>query len=411
MASKRVRRDFLQNICGAAAGVAATPSLGAQDATRKPVRIGLIGCGARGTQNAQTAAQLGKAGEDTQITAVCDIYQPRLERVSTQFSARPYTIARGLTRDPNVDAVIVATPDRHHIEHALEAIRAGKDVYCEKPVAHWQQFEQLKELVHEVRQSGRVFQMGTQRLADPIWKQAAELIKRGEIGKPAHVQMGYCRRGDSGERGMPIDDPQAKPGVGLDWEAFLGDAPRRPFSVNRFFQWRLYMDYSGGPCTDNNVHFVALMVKALGVNFPVQVVALGGKYAYAKDAEREVPDTFDMVAQYAEGLNLTFMGTYANDTPVETVIRGTKGSMRFQEAGLISEPLAGVPHSRREIPHLKVGIEHMRDFLRCVRTRERPQGDIDLAYHVTTMLIMAMRSYVERKVASFDPEREQIRLG
>lgn len=411
MSSKRARRDFLRNI-GGAAGVAAMPSSSpAQEAGRKPIRIGLIGCGARGAHDAQTATQVGKAGDSAEITAVCDIYQPRLERVSTRFSAKSYTRARDLARDPNVDAVIVATPDRHHVEHALEAIRAGKDVYCEKPVAHWQQFEQLKELVHEVRQSGRVFQMGTQRLADPIWRQAASLIQRGEIGKPAHVQMGYCRRGDSGERGMPVDDPQAKPGVGLDWDAFLGDAPRRPFSVTRFFQWRLYMDYSGGPCTDNDVHFLALMVKALGVKFPAQVVALGGKYAYGTDAEREVPDTFDLVARYPEGLNLTFLGTYANDTPVETVIRGTEGSIRLQEAGLVSEPLAGVRHPRREISHLDVGAEHMRDFLRCVRTREKPQGDIELAYYVTTMLIMAMRSYVERKVASFDSGQEQIRMA
>jgi hypothetical protein len=141
------------------------------------------------------------------------------------------------------------------------------------------------------------------------------------------------------------------------------------------------------------------------------VVALGGKYAYGKDAEREVPDTFDLVAQYPEGLNFTFLGTYANDTPVETVIRGTDGTMRLAEAGLVSEPLAGLKHPRREIAHLDVGTEHMKDFLRSVRTREKPQGDIDLAYYVQALITMAMRSYVERKVASFDEKSEQIQAG
>jgi len=405
------RRSFLRNAGGAAVGLsAAPPNAGAQTAA-KPLRIGLIGCGTRGTADAATAADLGRSGENVTITAVCDIYQPRLERAATRFAAKYYQRSQELAQSPEVDAVIVATPDRHHVAHALQAIRAGKDVYCEKPIAHWQQFDQVKELVREVRRSGRVFQMGTQRLADPIWRQAAEFIRRGEIGKPAHVQMGYCRRGDSGERGMPIDDPNAKPGVGLDWEAFLGDAPSQPFSLSRFFQWRLFMDYSGGPCTDNDVHFLALMVKALGVKFPSRVAALGGTYVYKTDAEREVPDTFDLIVQYPEGLNFTFLGTYANDTPVETVIRGNEGTLRLAEAGLVSEPLAGLRHPRREVPHLNVGAEHMRDFIRCVRTREKPQGDIELAYHVQTLITMAMRSYVEGKVASFDAASEQIRLG
>ncbi len=406
------RRSFLRNIGSGAAGLAALPQpSGAQEATAKPIRVGLIGCGTRGMADAQTAAQLGKSGENVAITAVCDIYQPRLERASTRFAAKYFQRARDLAQSPEVDAVIVATPDRHHVTHALEAIRAGKDVYCEKPIAHWQQFDQLKQLVREVRSSGRIFQMGTQRLSDPIWRQAAGLVRRGEIGKPAHVQMGYCRRSDRGERGMPIDDPKAQPGVGLDWEAFLGDAPARPFSISRFFQWRLFLDYSGGPCTDNDVHFLALMVKALGVTFPSRVVALGGTYVYKNDAEREVPDTFDLIVQYPEGLNFTFMGTYANDSPVETVIRGNEGTIRLAEAGLTSEPLAGVQHPRRDLPHLDFGTEHMRDFIRSVRTRQKPQGDIDLAYYVQTLITMAMRSYVEGRVALFDPASEQIRLG
>ena len=210
---------------------------------------------------------------------------------------------------------------------------------------------------------------------------------------------------------MPIDDPNARPGVGLDWEAFLGDAPAVPFSISRFFQWRLFMDYSGGPCTDNDVHFLAPMVKALGVTFPSRVTALGGTYIYKSDAEREVPDTFDMIVQYPGGPNFTFLGTYANDTPVETVIRGNEGTIRLAEAGLVSEPLAGLQHSRREVPHVNFGPEHMRDFIRCVRTREKPQGDIELAYRVQTLITMAMRSYVEGKVASFDAAAEQIRTG
>jgi predicted dehydrogenase len=403
------RRTFLQSI-----GAAAAPAASAQSqlsAASKTLRVGLIGCGNRGTADAQTAANLGQAGENVQVTAVCDIYQPRLERAATRFSAKYYERATELVKSSELDAVIVGTPDRHHVEHALMALRAGKDVYCEKPVAHWQQFDKFKELVAEVRRSGRIFQMGTQRLSDPMWRQTAGLINRGEIGKPTHVQMGYCRLGDSGERGMKIDDPNAKPGVGLDWDAWLGDAPRRDFSISRFFQWRLFMDYSGGPATDNDVHFLAPMIKALGVKFPSRVAALGGKYLYGNDAEREVPDTFDMIVQYPGGLNFTFVGTYTNDTPPETVIRGSEGTVRLTEASVVSEPLSGRNHPHREIPHLDTSTEHMRDFIHCVRSREKPQGDIELAYYAQTLITMAMMSYVEGKVALFDERTERISLG
>ncbi len=402
------RKQFLKTAGLAASAVPASSSLRAQaPQTGAPLGLGLIGCGNRGSALAQAAT---KPGQDmnARVVAVCDIYEPRLERAAQRFSARYYRRSAELVNDPSVNAVIVGTPDRLHVYHALEAIRAGKDVYCEKPITHWQQFDKLKELVAEVRRTKAVFQMGAQRLADPVWRQAAELIARGDIGKPVHVQMGYFRLGDSGERGMPIEDPNARPGASLDWEAFQGDAPRRPFSITRFFQWRMYMDYSGGPITDNNVHFIALMIKALGLKFPRKVAALGGRYLF--NGERDVPDTFDTIFEYPQGLNFTFLGTYCNDTGLETVVRGTEGTLRVEEMGLVANPLRTSKKPRREMVRQDMTAEHMRDFLRCVRTREKPQGDIELGYAVQTALTMAMLSYTESKIARFDPDTETIRL-
>lgn len=399
------RRTFLR--ASVAAGSLAA-SQGETATGDKRIGVGLIGCGGRGSYLGRITQQLGQQGEPVQLTAVCDVYRPRLERAVKNFSVKAYRDASELVGDPNVTAVIVATPDRLHASHSLMAARNGKAVYCEKPIAHWQQFDQVKELVQEVRRTGIVFQMGTQRLADPIWRQAAEAVRRGDIGKPVHVQMGYFRRGDSGERGMPIDDPNARPGPDLNWDAFLADAPSVPFTPSRFFQWRMYMDYSGGPCTDNDVHFLALMIKALGVKFPKRVVALGGKYIY--NGEREVPDTFDMIFEYPEGLNLTFLGTYGNDHGLDTVVRGTEATLRFGSADAEVEPLEGSAKRRRTLARLDVNLEHLRDFFQCVRTNRRPQGDIDLAYYTQVALIMAMRSFVDRKIASFDPATEQIRL-
>ncbi len=402
------RRDFLLTL-GAlpAAGVAAQ---GVQAADKKPLGVGLIGCGNRGSYLAATAAQIGERAEPASVVAVCDIYQPRLERAGARFKAKEYASSRDLVKDPRVNAVIVATPDRLHVEHALEAVRAGKDVYCEKPLSHWDQFDKLKELVKEVRQRKAVFQVGAQWVSDPIWARAAELIQKGSIGKVVHAQTGYFRHGDSGERGMKVDDPNARAGVGLDWEAFQADAPNRPFSVSRFFQWRMYMDYSGGPVTDLYPHPLTRLLKALSAGLPKKVVALGGKYFY--NGERDVPDTFDMLIEYPEGMTVSLLGTIVNDTSIDTVIRGSEGTVTFTgDARLAFSPQPDSKGIRRSLTTDRTGQDHMRNFLECVRTRAKTHCDIELGYAVQVPLIMGMRSFLEGKVAWFDAEREEIRTS
>ncbi|MGC8794653.1 MAG: Gfo/Idh/MocA family protein [Bryobacteraceae bacterium] len=409
-ASKTGRRAFLASVGATAAGMAGAQVPAPAGPDRKQIGVGLIGCGGRGSYLAQSVMQLAQAGVAARIVAVCDIYQPRLERAAARFSATPYRSASELIRDQHVKAVIIATPDRLHARQALEAVRAGKDVYCEKPLTHWSQFDLLKQLRDEVRRTGAVFQMGTQWCSDPIWERAAEQIRRGAIGKVVHVQTGYFRQGDSGERGMPIDDPNARPGAGLDWDAFQADAPRRPFSVSRFFQWRLYADYSGGPVTDLYPHPLARVLKALDAPLPRRVVAVGGRFQF--DGDRDVPDTFDLLIEYPQGFTLAVLGTIVNGTPIETVIRGSEGTMRLAEAsGLSVEPAAGVMRRPGQISSARNDTqEHLKNFLECVRTRGKPYAGIELGYATQLPLIMAMQSHLEGKVAFYDPEQERIRL-
>ncbi|HIE52883.1 MAG TPA: Gfo/Idh/MocA family oxidoreductase [Armatimonadetes bacterium] len=411
------RREFLRTLGAATAAgwqagqIQVRAGEGSAEEAAEPIGVGLIGCGGRGSHLGRVLQQLKQQGERVELVAVCDIYRPRLERAAKNFSAKSYPEAHELVRDPDVDAVVVATPDRLHVHHSLAAVQAGKDVYYEKPLTHWQQFEMLKQLVREARRRQLVFQVGTQFLSDSIWHQAAALIKEGALGKPIHAQTGYFRLGDWGERGMPIDDPNAQPGPDLDWEAFLADAPRRPFSVSRFFRWRMYMDYAGGPCTDLYPHVLTPLVKALGVAFPKTVVAIGGKYRY--NGEREVPDTFDMLIEYPEGLSVAVLGTIANEWGLETVIRGGEATLTFRGPGLLIQPQKGVKKERREIARQRGASvqEHLRNFLQCVRTREKPYSDLELNYYVQTALIMAMLSFVEGKAAHFDAAAEEIRLS
>ena len=145
------------------------------------------------------------------------------------------------------------------------------------------------------------------------------------------VSAGFYRDGDWGER-MPIPDPEAKPGPDLDWEAFLGDAPKVPFTVDRFFSWRKYLDYAGGPCTDLFPHVFTPFVSAIGLKFPARAVASGGIFKYTT-YDREVPDTFNMCLDYPEKLSIVLPCTLANDYPPEAAIRGDEGTLTLQNPG------------------------------------------------------------------------------
>lgn len=403
------RRNFLGSMGAGAAPMALAYQPAAQ-ASAKPLSIGLIGCGGRGGYLARETLAVKAAGNPIELTAVCDIYQPRLERLSTRLKAKPFASAGTLLREGGVDAVIVATPDRTHLPLALQAVRAGKDVYCEKPLSHWSQFELLKQFVTEVRRSKAVVQVGAQWVSDPIWTTAAERIKQGAVGKVVHAQTGYFRYGDEGERGMPVEDANAQPGRGLDWLEFQGDGQARPFSVARFFQWRLFMDYAGGPIMDLYPHPLTRLLKALNAGMPERVAAIGGKYLF--EGEREVPDTVDVVIEYPGGPTVSVLGTQGNATGLDTVIRGSDGTITFDKSfGMVVSPRPGGNGASMTLNSQPFVQDHLADWFRCIRLRQTPRCDIELGYRVQVALIMAMRSLLERKVAFWNPSSETITVG
>lgn len=190
------RRTFLGNAAVtaglAAAGTALRPRaaqgrvLGANDR----IGFGMIGCGGEGSGLMRMLQRLKAGGLNVEITAVCDVYRPRLDRAAKDFGAKAsYMDYTELLADPNVDVVGIATPDHIHGQQAIDAVRSGKDVYCEKPVTHWRQFERTKRLYQIVKKSDRVFQLGSQYMSDSAWSQAKKLVESGLIGKPTPLQM------------------------------------------------------------------------------------------------------------------------------------------------------------------------------------------------------------------------------
>jgi predicted dehydrogenase len=420
------RRTFMQKAGAAAAiytagAMATTRAAGQSKGANEKIGVGVIGTGGRGSGHLHMLNWMKEQGDNIEIVAVCDIYQPRLNRAADAYKAQAYRDHRELLADKNVDVVCIATPDHQHGYQAIDAIEAGKDVYCEKPVTHWRQFELTKKLAEVVAKSDRVFQLGTQAMSDSVWHQMKKLVKEGLIGQPLFGETGFFRIGDWGERGMPVDDQDAKPGKDINWEAFLGDAPKREFSVDRYFRWRLFEDYAGGPVTDLYPHCMTQVIDILGVDFPESVVALGGIHRYNYEL-REVPDTFNLIAQYPEKVTVSVMGTQANDynateprgsgqrTPV---IRGWDGSLTvYKNKEIMFTPLrvqgAKTPQ-RIPIEHGEDNVQHWRNLIECSRTRNKKTwSPMELAFRTQTVLQMAMLSNRVGKTARFDKAKQAI---
>lgn len=383
--------------------------LGANDR----IGIGFIGVGGRGRSHVETVKRLITAGENLQIVAINDVFRHRLDEAVAGSGAGAHWKHTELLARSDVDVVCIATPDRLHVPQALDAVRAGKDVYCEKPMGHWTQFDLSRQFCEETLRLKRVVQIGNQGNSSPAWQKVKELVQGGAVGRVQLVNAGFFRRGDWGER-MPIADPEARPGPDLDWEAFLGDAPKVPFSVQRFFSWRKYLDYAGGPCTDLLPHLFTPFASAIGLKFPARAVASGGIFKYTT-YDREVPDTFNMCLDYPEKLSVVIVSTLANDYVTEPAIHGDEGTLTLQNPGEWNvgiDSVTLVPHrGERTVFPMQKGdttAAHWRNFLRCVRTRERPVSDVEFGLHVQAALNMAMLSLLRDKVAKFDFARRTI---
>jgi len=407
------RRRFGVAALGAAAAVLDAAGYARAAGAGERLGIGAIGCGGRGTHHLRTLVAMRDGGEKIDLTAVCDTYRPRRE-AAAKIAGAGFATPRHeeLVARKDVDVVLVATPDHWHGAQTLDAIRAGKDVYCEKPLCHWRQLGLPEKLVATAAETGRIVQVGCQRMAGTAYSQARALVADGAIGKPIMAETGYYRIGDWGERGMPIDDPKAVPGPDLDWERFQGDAPRRDFEVSRYFRWRMYWDYSGGPGTDNYVHFYTPLAYVLDLGWPETVVATGGKYRYE---EREVPDTFNLIADYPGSFSVLCSGTQGNDfqsmgSGDSPIVRGWDGTLTFEGAEIVVRPTGGSPKQERRV-RIEAGWTEpafWKELLDCARTRKQPRSGIALGASVATTLQMAILALRERRYVRFDGASKKV---
>ncbi len=426
MTDRIARRDFVRTgLAAAGASVVLRNTVHARVVgANDRINIGVIGVGGRGTSVMRWAMEIGKTTRPAQIVAVCDTYQKRINRAKELSQAELATLDyREVLSRKDIDAVIIATPDHWHAPIAIEAMKAGKDVYLEKPMTRT--VEEAKK-VYEVQQAtGRILQVGSQTTSSDQWWKARKAIEDGMIGELLMSQGSYHRNSIEGEWNYKIDEnagPNASGEDYIDWKMWLGNAPKRSWSAERFFRFRKYWDYSGGIATDLFYHVVAPLNICWGEpQFPHKVMASGGVYVF-KDG-REVPDTFHLIAEFPKGHSLVLSSSMANSQHIPGLIRGHEGTIMMVPEGRFEGRVDHITVTPERIAKKKFiekyGTEemviqtekredHMENFLRCVKTREKNVLDALTAYKAMTTIGMAVQSYRDGKVLYFNESTQRV---
>jgi len=426
MTDKVKRREFMKrSLTAAGAGVVLTSRnvhakvIGAAER----VAVGFIGVGGRGSDLLRWVMEITKAKDNAQIVAVSDVYRKRLRQAMETANCQGHLDYRELIARKDIDAVIVATPDHWHAPIAIEALKAGKDVYLEKPMTHTA--EEARQVYETVQKTGRVLQVGSQTTSSDQWWKARKAITSGMIGQLLMSQGSYHRNSVEGEWNYPIDQSAGPNGKGddyIDWKMWLGSAPQRAFDADRFFRFRKYWDYSGGIATDLFYHVMAPLNICWGeAQFPHKVVGTGGIYVF-KDG-REVPDTFMLAADYPAGHSVVLSSSMANSTHIPGLIRGHEGTILMVPDGRFEGRVEYITVTPERIARkafaekygtIEIKLEaepredHMSNFLRCVKTREKPVLDALTAYKAMVPIYMSVKSYREGKVLFFNEQTQQI---
>jgi predicted dehydrogenase len=424
---RRTRRTFFRDVAaGTAGGLLVGSPLGASQAVsqdrvagaNRRVRIALIGCGGQGTGVLRNALTLG-----AQCVALCDVDDEQTAKtadgIARTFQQTPQLTTRDFRRvldRQDVDAVIIGTPDHWHALPTVLACQAGKDVYVEKPLALT--IGEGRVMVNAARRYNRVVQMGTQQRSSNHFREAAEYVKSGALGKIRLVKTWAYQ--DWMGNIAPV--PDSEPPSTVDYDMWLGPAPKRPFNRNRFhFNFRWYYDYSGGLMTDWGAHMIDIANWAMGVTVPKSATSVGGKFGFPDDAE-ETPDTqqalweFDGFSMLWEHATAIGQGPYMRDHGA--AFHGNNGVLVVDRGGWEVLPetetksnrktyrMKGEP--RRGAAGQNMNQAHMRDFLDCIDSRKRPNSDVEIGHNSMIACHLANIAFRTGRRVAWDAAREQV---
>ena len=416
------RRSFLSSTAASVAAAGAlrpSPASARVQGANDRVRVAVIGTGRQG----QTVMRGHLPLDDVEIATLCDVYGPNLERAAALApKAAKVKDFRQVLDDKAIDAVVVGTPDHWHALMTVMACQAGKDVYVEKPTSV--AIAEGRKMVEAARKYNRVVQVGTQQRSAKHFQQAARLVQDGGIGKIASIRCWNV--GNQYPEGIG-NPPDGDPPADLDWDLWLGPAPRRPFNPNRFgvvpnafsyFRW--FWDYAGGMMTDWGVHLIDIVHLAMAVNAPQSVSAVGGKFCLTDN--RETPDTLVASYQYP-GFVMTYENRVANGRGVNghgygIEFYGTDGTLFVDRGGF-----EVTPETRREddlvvdrTPGRRRTSQpdnpsHARNFIDSVKSRQPPICDIEIGHRSSSAAMLGNLALRSGSTVVWDGASETITNG
>ncbi|HYE64908.1 MAG TPA: Gfo/Idh/MocA family oxidoreductase [Pyrinomonadaceae bacterium] len=423
------------------------------------IRIATIGMGGQGTSDTKAALHRPgetagaettnpAVGEGVELVAVADLYEGRLIRAKEVFGKDLFTTRdyREILARPDVDAVLIVTPDHWHMKMAVDAMNAGKDVYLEKPMV--QDLDEGKRVIETARKTNRILQVGSQRVSSIVYQKAKDLYNSGGVGELNLVEAWWNRNSAIGAWQYTIP-PDASPAT-VDWDRFLHDAPKVPFDPVRFFRWRNYRDYGTGVAGDLFVHLFSGMHFVLSSNGPTRVMSVGG-LRHWRDG-RDVPDVMLGVYEYPKtdthpGFNLSLKVNFADGGGGEEGFRfvGSAGMITIGRGGvtLTRKPLPKEPglsintfpkamqdalqkEYRAKYPESRVLgatmeetyvapqgysdlVDHFKNFFEAVRTRKPVVEDAVFGFRAAGPALVTNLSYLKGRSFEWDPEAMRVK--
>ncbi len=412
------RRKFV----GGGAAALAAPFVAKAVGPNDKIAVGMIGTGIRGYYLLQRL--FARNRETTAVTAICDAYTGNLAKagalVQTSGGTAPKTYAdyRELLHDRSIDAVFIATPEHLHYPMLLAALQAGKHVYVEKPLAHT--IEEGEAMLKAAENSRQVIQVGTQNRSNSLYVKAREMVAAGMIGEVHYTRAFWYRNSLDDAPAWRYAIPAAATEQNTDWTRFLENAPQRPFSKPRFFQWRLYWDYSGGISTDLLVHQTDITQFVLDKTAPLSCVASGAILRWTND-DREVPDTLSAVFEYPGGFHIDYSCYFGNDHfGYGEQFMGNEGTIEVlnrQFLNFYPEKFGGKPPARvaarKELSLALPGNdnqaveEHIVNFFEAVRGREKAIAPLEAGQRAAVSGHIATLSYLKNRKILWDEKTRE----
>jgi predicted dehydrogenase len=445
------RRSFLRKLGVAAAATAITPVL---TASAKPaaffylkrvhgvspndnINLALIGAGGQGSSDTNTALQV----PGIKLVAVCDLYDGRLADAKKRWGADIFTtkVYKEILARPDVDAVIIGTPDHWHQQISCDALRAGKHVYCEKPMVH--AISEGPAVIKAQQETGKIFQVGSQGVSSLGNEKAKELLKAGAIGQLNYAEGFWARRSPVEVWQYPIP-ADASPQT-VDWDTYVSNTHKRPFDEKRFFRWRNYTDYGTGMCGDLFVHLFSSLHFVTGSMGPEKIYAAGG-LRFWNDG-REVPDvllgTFDYPqTEVHPGFNLSLRCNFVDGTSGSTYLRlvGSEGAMDITWDDVVlkrnkvfesDDPFytekmknsgASAPERKHILPpeeitysaekgYLGGPYDHFNNFFTAIRTNGKVTEDAIFGYRAAAPALLCNDSYFKNTPMHWDPVKMEMK--